>query len=96
MANAIKAQEPFLNSYDAKTEQKRQELKEILDKVMKIVDTVPDDRIKTIFKLRYVEGKGNKVMPWKLISKSVGLSIQGCINAHNSMLKNIKEMIKEQ
>ena len=95
LANAIKNQDPILNPLDAREEQKKRESQEILDKVMKIVDTVPDKRIKEIFLLRYVEGKGNKVMPWKAISKTVGLSIQGCINAHNSMLKNIKEIIKE-
>jgi hypothetical protein len=95
LANAIKNQDPILNPLDAREERKKRESQEILDKVMKIVDTVPDKRIKEIFLLRYVEGKGNKVMPWKAISKTVGLSIQGCINAHNSMLKNIKEIIKE-
>ena len=95
LANAIKNQDPILNPLDTREEQKKRESQEILDKVMKIVDTVPDKRIKEIFLLRYVEGKGNKVMPWKAISKTVGLSIQGCINAHNSMLKNIKEIIKE-
>jgi hypothetical protein len=95
LANAIKNQDPILNPLDAREEQKKRESQEILDKVMKIVDTVPDKRIKEIFLLRYIEGKGNKVMPWKAISKTVGLSIQGCINAHNSMLKNIKEIIKE-
>jgi len=85
------------HSLQSAIEKERKEFsQEILDKVMKIVDNQNDARIKKIFAMRYIEGKGNKVMPWKSISQSVGLSIQGCINAHNVTIKAIKEKINKE
>lgn len=52
----------------------------------------PDERIGKIFKLRYRGDK--KVTPWRKISEEMGLSIQGCINIHNSALKKISKEIK--
>lgn len=51
-----------------------------------------DKRTYEIFKLRYLEGKKNKLMPWKEVSqsKNVNLSIQGCINIHNNFIKQLK------
>jgi hypothetical protein len=36
----------------------------------------------------------NKLTPWRKISKEMDLSIQGCINIHNSALKTIAKKIK--
>jgi len=55
-----------------------------------------DERVGRIFELRYVEGKHNTVMPWKNISKQIGMSIQGCINIHDSALKKIKYKIRKE
>jgi len=56
----------------------------------------PDKRVAKIFNLRYVIGNNNSVMPWKKISKEIGMSIQGCINIHNSTLKKIKNKIRKE
>lgn len=56
----------------------------------------PDKRVGKIFHLRYVVGQNNSVMPWKHISKNIGMSIQGCINIHNSIIKNMKHRIKKE
>ena len=56
----------------------------------------PDKRVGKIFHLRYVVGKNNSVMPWKNIGKDLGMSIQGCINIHNSIIKNMKQRIKKE
>ncbi len=46
--------------------------------------------------MRYIIGKKNKVMPWKNIGKKMDLSIQGCINIHNSAIKKIKQTLDEE
>jgi len=56
----------------------------------------PDSRVGRIFRLRYIEGKNNTVMPWKNISKHLGLSIQGCINIHDLALNNMKHRIRKE
>ena len=56
----------------------------------------PDSRVERIFHLRYVEGKNNSVMPWRMISEDLDMSIQGCINLHNSAMNQFKnKIIKE-
>jgi DNA-directed RNA polymerase specialized sigma subunit len=55
-----------------------------------------DKRIFKIFSLRYLKGKGNKLMPWRDVCKEEGvnLSIQGCINIHNQFIKKIKSKME--
>lgn len=59
-------------------------------------DSHPDPRVGKIFKLRYVDGKNNSVMPWAMISKKINMSIQGCINIHKSALEQFKHKIKKE
>lgn len=59
----------------------------------KILASVEDSRARKILMLRYLEGKDNKVMPWKSVSSKVSLSIQGCINVHNRTMKSIRERL---
>ena len=59
--------------------------KDSLCKVMQLVRDHPDKRVGKIFKMRYIIGKRNKVMPWKSVGKRMNLSIQGCINIHNEI-----------
>tara|TARA_R110000824_G_scaffold268375_1_gene456999 strand:+ start:199 stop:801 length:603 start_codon:yes stop_codon:yes gene_type:complete len=70
--------------------------KDSLTKVMQLVKAHPDKRVGKIFKMRYIIGKRNKVMPWKNVGKRMNLSIQGCINIHNSAIKSIRETIKDK
>jgi RNA polymerase sigma factor (sigma-70 family) len=63
------------------------ELQELIDKVLK---NYPDKRAKRIFRLRYIDGQKNKVMPWRKIAKRLDMSIQGCINIHNKLIQTIK------
>lgn len=67
-----------------------------LGKVFQLVKAHPDKRVEKIFKMRYIIGKKNKVMPWKNVGKRMNLSIQGCINIHNSAIKSIRETIKDK
>lgn len=70
--------------------------KESLKKIMSIINEHPDDRVEKIFNMRYIEGENNKVMPWKKISKDLNMSIQGCINIHNKVIKKIQKRITKE
>jgi DNA-directed RNA polymerase specialized sigma subunit len=65
---------------------------QILNKFRKHLDIYPDKRVSKIFNMRYENV--NKLTPWRKISKEMDLSIQGCINIHNSALKTIAKKIK--
>jgi hypothetical protein len=65
---------------------------QILSKFRKHLDVYPDKRVSKIFNMRYENN--NKLTPWRKISKEMDLSIQGCINIHNSALKTISKKIK--
>jgi len=67
---------------------------DIFNKVLNLIDAHPDKRVEKIFNMRYIEGNKNKVMPWKSIGDSLNLSIQGCINIHNSAIKDIQNELK--
>ena len=62
---------------------------------MELVKDYPDERISKIFTMRYVDGYKNKVMPWKQVSEEIAMSIQGCINIHDSTIKKLKIKLKE-
>ena len=66
------------------------------NKILEIVATHPDKRVHKIFTLRYVDGKRNKVMPWKEVATRMTLSIQGCINIHNAAVNFIKTKLKKE
>ena len=68
--------------------------KDIFNKVLSLIDDHPDKRVEKIFNMRYIEGSKNKVMPWRKIGDSLNLSIQGCINIHNSAIKEIQNELK--
>ena len=65
--------------------------KELIEKVFESIEEHGDDRIQEIFRMRYIVGYKNKEMPWRKISKVMGLSIQGCINIHDSFVERIKK-----
>jgi hypothetical protein len=64
--------------------------------IFKTLGRHPDRRISKIFKLRYEIGKKNKVMPWHLVGKEIGLSAQGCINIHKVGIKFLQEKLKKE
>ena len=84
-----------LNQKKTDCEHKKILDKELMDAIISIVEQNPDDRVYKIFKMRYVEGYKNKVMPWKSVSQNLNLSIQGCINIHDSAISKIKNKLKE-
>jgi DNA-directed RNA polymerase specialized sigma subunit len=69
---------------------------EVFTKIIEYANNYHDLRVGEIFRLRYMEGKNNGVMPWKNISTKLGMSIQGCINIHNSIIKKIKHKFNKE
>ena len=67
--------------------------KVLLKEIFAMVNKHPDRRVGKIFKYRYQEGDGNKVLPWKHVAPHVGLSIQGCINVHDMVIKDLKRKL---
>ena len=88
------------NSYDfekikIECDKANQDFKEIVLKDFKNqLKNHPDRRIQKIFSMRYSGNK--KLTPWRKISKEMKLSIQGCINIHNSALKTITKNIRSK
>ncbi len=69
---------------------------EIFSEAIKFSKTHKDKRVEKIFEMRYITGEQNKVMPWKKISEELNMSIQGCINIHNSAIEKFKIKLKEK
>lgn len=78
--------------YDTFSESIRNDL---FSKVLSVIEKHPDKRVEKIFKMRYIIGRRNKVMPWKQIGDNMNLSIQGCINIHNSAIETFKSELKQ-
>jgi DNA-directed RNA polymerase specialized sigma subunit len=74
----------------------QEESSDIFNLIINNTSKHPDSRVGKIFNLRYIVGKNNSVMPWKNISETLGMSIQGCINIHNSAIKNMKNKIRKE
>lgn len=64
---------------------------DLLNKVFNVIKHHPDKRVEKIFEMRYITGNKNKVMPWKQIGDEMNLSIQGCINIHNSAVEDLQQ-----
>ena len=68
---------------------------EVFKKTIELAKQHEDKRVEKIFEMRYIIGEKNKVMPWKEISKELNMSIQGCINIHNSAIEEFKLELKD-
>ena len=68
--------------------------KELLKKINNYLEKHKDERVKKIFELRYFSYKDNKIKPWRLIYKEIGMSIQGCINLHKKTIKELRRIVK--
>ena len=79
---------------DTENEPKPHLDEKLLVKIFEIIDAHPDKRVRRIFKLRYVDPEFNKLTPWQKIGKELKMSIQGCINIHNSAITVIRKNLK--
>ena len=69
---------------------------EVFSEAIKFSKKHKDKRVEKIFEMRYITGERNKVMPWKKISEELDMSIQGCINIHNSAVEKFKIELKDK
>ena len=69
---------------------------EVFSEAIKFSRNHKDKRVEKIFEMRYITGEKNKVMPWKKISEELNMSIQGCINIHNSAVEKFKIELKDK
>lgn len=65
----------------------------LLNEIFFIIDRHPDSRVSKVFKMRYKDGDNHKLLPWRLIAPHVQMSIQGCINLHESVILDIKKKL---
>jgi len=79
-----------------KKEKMKQEDLEVFSEAIRLSKTHKDKRVEKIFEMRYITGEKNKVMPWKKISEELNMSIQGCINIHNSAVEKFKIELKDK
>jgi len=79
-----------------KKEKIKKEDLEVFSEAIKLSKVHKDKRVEKIFEMRYITGEKNKVMPWKKISEELNMSIQGCINIHNSAVEKFKIELKDK
>jgi len=99
-----KKKEPQLSIEDIKEsdilEDKNVKIKsedlEIFSEAIKFSKNHKDKRVEKIFEMRYITGERNRVMPWKKISEELKMSIQGCINIHDSAIEKFKIELKDK
>lgn len=65
----------------------------LIKEIYEIVDSHPDHRVGRLMRLRYEQGDGNKTLPWREVAPEVGLSIQGCINVHDSAIQDLQKKL---
>ena len=93
----VEFDENFLSSLHDNEKPYQDEIKrELFNKVIEIAHEHPDDRVGTIFEMRYVIGNKNRVMPWKKIGEKLNMSVQGCINIHNNTLEHLKHKLQKE
>jgi len=63
---------------------------EAFDCFNKMLEEENDPRVKKIIDIRY-NTTNTKLVPWRIVSKEMDLSIQGCINIHNRFIKKVKQ-----
>jgi hypothetical protein len=70
--------------------------RDTFNKIISMAQAHPDKRVFKIFKLRYIDGDFNKLMPWQKIAIKIEMSIQGCINIHNNAIENFKLKLEKE
>tara|TARA_Y100000310_G_scaffold121832_1_gene120527 strand:- start:23 stop:643 length:621 start_codon:yes stop_codon:yes gene_type:complete len=95
LASSTESEFIFENKCVDTEDEKKPHLNEtLLVKIFEIIEAHPDERVRRIFKLRYVDPEFNKLTPWQKIGKELKMSIQGCINIHNSAITVIRKGLK--
>ena len=89
---------PMEDNFDSEFETQEPKEKadqDVLNEIFSQLDSFEDKRVAKIFKMRYLNQK-KKLTPWRKIAKDLDLSIQGCINIHNSAFKKLKKTYQKK
>lgn len=84
----------FLSEEEHMSNMIKSDSKELFKKINNYLENHKDERVKKIFELRYFSYKDNKIKPWRLIYREIGMSIQGCINLHKKTIKELRRIVK--
>lgn len=84
-----------LNYLIEKNTEPQKEDKNIYEYVLNIINSCSDERVITIFKMRYINDS-NKKTPWNKIAKKLNISTQTAINIHNKTIKLLKNKIESK
>ena len=77
------------------SENEEQTENQVLNAIFSYIESFDDKRVEKIFRMRYLNGR-KKLTPWRKIAKELDLSIQGCINIHNSAFKKLKKTYQKK
>ena len=77
------------------TIEKQERMNQVLNEIFSYIESFDDKRVEKIFRMRYLNGR-KKLTPWRKIAKELDLSIQGCINIHNSAFKKLKKTYQKK
>jgi RNA polymerase sigma factor (sigma-70 family) len=84
-----------LNYLIEKNSEPKKEDKDIYEYVLNIINSCADERIISIFKMRYINDSNRKT-PWNKIAKELNISTQTAINIHNKTIKLLKNKIESK
>ena len=86
--------EELLRQPEAKCDFEINEHYEILSLFKSFLEEEKDQRFKKVIDIRY-NSWSNKLMPWSMVAKSLGMSVQGVINIHNRCLSKFEKKISK-
>jgi len=90
-----------LRNNDENEEDQNEVNSEMAKKILSEIDGMKDERVSTIFQMRYFQSEGKKLTPWAKIHKHIKhldnpdkhISIQRCIDIHNKAIDQVKKSI---
>jgi RNA polymerase sigma factor (sigma-70 family) len=84
-----------LNYLIEKNTPEKKEYKELGQYIFNIIDSCTDQRVKKIFKMRYLDNPKKKTS-WNKIGKKLKISTQTAINIHDKTIKLLKNKIESK
>jgi RNA polymerase sigma factor (sigma-70 family) len=83
---------PFIED-DYQSPDEQSEIRELMMKLSKALDSLSDQTAKSIFYERYFSTSNHKLKPWKEIGKSLGLSGEWCSQVHDKTLPKLRKQL---
>ena len=92
----ISHDDKFWEQFEYKNETTEKVDGESIDFAFKKIEELGDELVTQIFRERYLNGKGNKLMSWWDVAKKVGRSHENCRQIHDLSLKLLNEKILKE